>query len=106
MESVEAATGLFAFKTTDQRHFFKGSVLCCGCSSQHTRKVTGRDNSALGSSVVKLPDCAGQGLLQPAARLALGLGERRSPPLCRKGWGRRQGCYSSSTCAQTQTLLT
>lgn len=60
----------------------KAPRLCCGCSRQRTRKVTARDNSALGSSLVNPP----QALLQPAPRLALG-GSRSLPPRREAGKG-------------------
>lgn len=78
MESAEAVTGSVRLKRDISGAFREAPVPCSGCSSQHTRKVTARDNSALGSSLAELPSHAGQGSA-PACRTAgPGRAERRS----------------------------
>lgn len=84
MESVEAVTGSLHLKRQISGAFLKTPVLCFGCSSRHTRKVTGRDNSALGSSVVKLPSHAGQGSAPARCTACPGREERRSSPFVTK----------------------
>lgn len=59
-------------------------MLCFGCSSQHTRKVTGRDNSALGSAVGKRPGRAGQVSAPARCTACPGREERRSSPFVTK----------------------
>ena len=53
--SVEAAMGSWHLKRRLRGAFRKAPVLCPGCSSQHVCKVTGRDNSSLGSSEASQP---------------------------------------------------
>lgn len=100
-EGVEAVTGSLHLKQGIGGAFCKAPVLCVGCSSQHARKVTGRDNSALGSSVVRLASRAGHS----SAPLAPGGRRGGFPPLSQslgEGTGMPQ---LEHTCTDTNATL-